>query len=179
MTGIEIARATFTDAGLLFPTIPESLAVRLKRENSWTFSTRGVPQVPYIVNYYAEELKRTDLEDYVLLAHSGHGLNSHAIQYYVVYGAVRVLLHHGWGGIFMDPEETTLRTNECLERVNRILELADAHPWCDSLGPLTVVATEFYGSSYKLPGEPAVESGRDGLAPDVALDLAISWLEAH
>jgi len=179
MTGIEIARATFTESGLHFPAIPGPLAARLEEKGAWLFSTRDVPVYPYFLAHYQEELQRTGLQDYVILAHSGHSFNSYAIQYYVVYGAVRILLHHGWGGAYMDYEATTLRANECLRRVDRILATADAHPWSDSLGPLTVVASDFYGSTYTLPGEPVPGLDDDKPGPDVALELAISWLEAR
>lgn len=47
---------------------------------------------PYNLQYYVEEMDQADAT-YVVLAHSGHGTNSYAIQYYLVSGPLRLFLH--------------------------------------------------------------------------------------
>lgn len=179
VTGIEVARATFNHAGLQFPTLPSSLAAKLKEEDPWIFSTRGIPKYPYFLDFYEDELQMANLEAYAILAHGGHSFNSYAIQYYIVYGAVRILLHHGWGGVYMDPDETTLSLNCRIARIDEIMAAAAASPWSDSLGPLTVVASDFYGSTYVLPDGTTKSRDLDHMSPDAALDTALAWLEVQ
>ena len=89
MSDIEKTRRCFVEAGLAFPTIPDEAAARLKEQRKWLFSTREIETSPYNLQHYVREFDRTHVADYVVLAHSGHGVNSYAVQYYVV--------HAPWG----------------------------------------------------------------------------------
>ena len=109
MTDIEKARELFRQAGLAFPTIPKQLAARLKERGEWLFSTREVKIWPYNLDDYVRESHDAP-GDYAVLCHSGHGVNSYAIQYYLVYGPLRMfVLGLGWRvhgrrcGRFQDP----------------------------------------------------------------------------
>ncbi len=82
MTDIEIARQLFRDAGLVFPTIPRELAAQLKQLDRWLFSTRPIDNSPYNLQDYVREADGTEVKDYTLLSHAGHGTNSWALQYY-------------------------------------------------------------------------------------------------
>src|SRR5208337_266479 len=102
MSDIDKAKHLFQKAGLSFPPIPNELASRLKEQGEWVFSTRPIEVSPYVLRHYVDEAEKTDVEDNALLAHSGHGVNSYAIQYYLVYGPLRMFLHLGWGGVYMN-----------------------------------------------------------------------------
>lgn len=85
MTDIEKARHLFQEAGLAFPTIPGALVAGLKEQGKWLFSTRELKMSPYNLQHYVHEVDGSHVEDYAVLCHSGHGTNSYAIQYYLVY----------------------------------------------------------------------------------------------
>ena len=101
----EKARALFTRAGLAFPTIPEELASRLKKQDTWRYSTRELKMSPYNLLHYVREGDRGAVDDYAVLCHSGHGSNSYALQYYLVNGPLRMFLHLAWGGVYTDAVE--------------------------------------------------------------------------
>lgn len=65
------ARDLFREEGLTFPSIPDELAARLKEQDMWVFSTREIKLSPYILQHYVCEV---DVEDYLILPHSGHGV---------------------------------------------------------------------------------------------------------
>lgn len=153
MTGLEKAKKLFHEAGLAFPQIPQELAVKLKEQSNWLFSTRKVDESPYHLLRYVVEAEQFNQEDFAILAHSGYGLNSYAIQYYLVHDPLRLFLHLGWGGVYMDPTATTNTINECFilaNEINKKVQSLSHHPLNRAL---FVVATEFYGCSWWLKGQ--------------------------
>lgn len=100
--GIEKARSLWRKTGLAFPTIPEELKRALNERGPWLYSTRSLPMSPYNLQYYLEEAELKRIKRYAVLAHSGHGVNSYAIQYYLLYKRLRLFLHLGWGGVYME-----------------------------------------------------------------------------
>ena len=105
MSDIDKAKQLFQKAGLSFPPIPPELSSQLKEQSEWLFSTRPIEVSPYILRHYVDEAEKSAVKDYALLAHSGHGVNSYAIQYYLVDGPLRMFLHLGWGGVYMNAAE--------------------------------------------------------------------------
>ena len=95
MSVLEKARRLFQEVGLALPEIPEELAAGLKEQGKWLFSTRDLEMSPYNLDHYVQEGDQAPAA-YVVLAHSGHGVNSYAIQYYLVSGPLRLFLHLGW-----------------------------------------------------------------------------------
>jgi hypothetical protein len=178
MTGIEKARQLFGDAGLAFPRIPEELAVRLKELDRWVFSTRPIDMSPYNLEHFVRETGRP-ADDYAVLAHSGHGVNSYAIQYYLVHGCLRLFLHLGWGGVYMDAEEEAAKIRECFSMADRLVEAAELAKKLTGNRRLTVVVSDFYGSYWLAPGQkrPRPKEGREKLT--AVLKEATDWLEAY
>jgi hypothetical protein len=107
--GIAKARQLFRDVGLAFPTIPAEFAVVLKELGPWLFSTQPVYIPPYNLKDYVDEAQGMDVKDHALLSHSGYGVSSYAIQYYLVRNPLRMFLHLGWGGLYMDTDAATVR----------------------------------------------------------------------
>jgi hypothetical protein len=62
---------------------------------------------PYNLQYYVHECDEIDVADYAVLCHSGHGVNSYALQYWIVQGSLRMFLHIRWGGGYMNAEGAT------------------------------------------------------------------------
>lgn len=183
MTDIETATHLFQDAGLPFPTIPEKLAAKLTELGRWHFSTRpDIDVSPYNLQHYVDEVGQTRVKDYATVCHSGHGVNSYAIQYYIVQGPLRMFLHLGWGGVYTDAEAATARIRDCFSIADQIVTVAQRVGEFQTGGHLTVVASDFCGSYWLPPGERPRRNDADGkdrsaLKPLAALTEALSWLE--
>lgn len=176
MTDIEKARQLFRDAGLAFPTIPEELAVQLKELDRWLFSTRPLERSPYNLQHYVREVDETEVKDYALLSHSGHGVNSYAIQYYVVRGSLRLFLHIGWGGGYMDAEASACTIRDCFALADRLVLAAQSAGKFQAGERLTVVGSDFYGSYWLPPEENLRREAKSRDGPLDVLTQALDWL---
>jgi hypothetical protein len=182
MTGIEKAKRLFHKAGLAFPTIPEELAAQLRELGRWLFSTRPVDIWPYDLQDYVREVEETQVEDYALLCHSGHGVNSYALHYYLVHGSLHMFLQLGWGGIYMDGEAKAATIRDCFSMADRIVPAAQSTGRFQAGERLTIVASDFGGSFWLLPGEKLEnwrEKVRSNEGPSVVLTQALDWLTGH
>lgn len=147
LAGVQEATALFTKAGLAFPPIPEELAPHFKRRDDWCFSSRPVTRSPYDIHSYVNEATTGTVQDYVLLAHAGHGINSYAIHYYLVRGSLQLFLQVGWGGVYMDKLATTADVNKCFRTAHELIqavEMAVQRGRLQSHDRLTVVAADFH-----------------------------------
>ena len=175
MTDHEKARHLFQTAGLAFPEIPDELAAKLKERGEWLFSTREIEISPYDLWHYVEESDDTMVEDYAILCHSGHGVNSYAIQYYLVYGELRLFLQLGWGGVNMDAQKAAADIAWCFELADEIVWQMSAVPRVKLRWPLTIVGSDCYGSYWSAPGKDIEE---DANSPGQVLSEAIQWLKS-
>jgi len=181
MTDIEKARLLFRDEGLAFPAIPAQLAGQLKERGRWVFSTRPIDMSPYNLQHYVHEVDRTQVEDYAVLSHSGHGVNSYAIQYYLVQGHLRMFLHLGWGGAYMDKKEDAATIRDCFSIADQVVRAAQSVEGFHAGEHLTVVGSDFYGSYWLRPAEtrPGKDPDRQGsrdVKPQEVLTGALGWL---
>ncbi len=181
MTDIEKARRLFQDEGLAFPTIPEQLAGQLTERGRGVFSTRPVDMSPYNLQHYVDEVDRTQVEDYAVLSHSGHGVNSYAIQYYLVQGYLRMFLHLGWGGIYMDKKEDAATIRDCFSIADQIVRVAQSVESFPAGEHLTIVGSDFYGSYWLPPGKTRLGKDLDrqgslDVKPQEVLTEALGWL---
>jgi hypothetical protein len=176
MSDIEKARELFEAVGLAFPTIPKELAARLKQRGEWCFPTRELKISPYELRDYVDETDCSSGE-YVVLCHSGHGVNSYAIQYYVVYGPLRLFLHLGWGGAYMDAIETASDVRECFSLADEVVSAAMKMGKVRADERLTIVGSDFYGSYWFISGTSS-ERERDGSkSPSEVLTEVLQWLK--
>jgi hypothetical protein len=176
-TDIEKAKELFRQAGLAFPTIPAQLATRLKERDNWLFSTREVDESPYELRSYIGDAHATDVADYAILAHSGHGSNSYAIQYYLVYGALRMFLHLGWGGVYMDPNRAAATIHECFSLADEIIAAVQTSGRLRLGDRLIIVGSDFYGSYWSAPGQARREEDLPRETPATVLSEALHWLK--
>ena len=176
MTDTEKARRLFQNAGLAFPTIPEEFAPRLKERNEWLYSTREIEVWPYDLDHYVHEITRTHVEDYVVLSHSGHGVNSYAIQYYLVRGALRMFLHLGWRGVYSDAEADAAKIRDCFSLADKIVATTQTVGRLRPGDRLTVVGSDFYGSYWLPPGKSRRKRGEDSKTPADVLAEVLRWL---
>jgi hypothetical protein len=177
MTDIEKARQIFTSAGLGFPTIPKELAPFFKQKDNWFFSTRETGFHPYNLIQYVNELDNHTVEDYALLCHSGHGVNSYAIQYYLVLKNLAIFLYLGWGGVYMDNQANATQIRECFSLADKlVLTLRGKKISSDRL---LIVASDIEDSYWSnQEGIHLVESF-NGKGPKEILLKAINWLSTN
>lgn len=176
MTDIEKARTLFGEAGLAFPTIPEGLAVQLKEQDRWLFSTRALEMSPYNLQHYVHEVEGADVNDYAVLSHSGHGANSYAIQYYLVVGPLRMFLHLGWGGVYMDADAAAGNIRECFSLADQIVPAAMTVGRLGAGDRLTVVGSNFYGSHWSAPDQSRQKERKGSPSPAEVLAEVLQWL---
>jgi hypothetical protein len=176
MDDVEEARRLFLNAGLAFPNIPEELAMRLQKRERWVFSTRMVEVWPYDLRHYISEFDESHVEDYVILSGSGHGVNSYAIQYYIVCGALGMFLHLGWDGVYMDNQLEAIKIRDCFSLADKIVLLAINNVRFKKGERLTVVASDFYGSYWTLSGGRPQKQEGESRGPAVVLNKVLLWL---
>ena len=177
MSDIEKAERLFREAKLPFPTIPEELAARLKENQDWLFSTREINVSPYDLEDYVREIDDPSVEDYVVLAHSGHGVNSYALQYYVVCGALRMFLHLAWGGAYMDAKEDGAKVRKCFSLADDIIRAEKDWEKEHSGERLTIVCSDFYGSYWSNVEEGRGAHESNAKHPTQVLNEVLRWLQ--
>lgn len=177
---LEAAKQFLAESGVPLPKIPEALAARLEQQGKGLFSTREETVDPYVLPPYVEEFVQGTAEDYVLICHSGHGINSYAVQYYLVYAGLGLFIHIGLGGVYMDNEVQTREIRESFALADRLVALVEQSI---KIGPehrLTVVAADFYDSYWISPGTESTERERKRGAlhrkPEEVLTEALEWL---
>jgi hypothetical protein len=128
-TVVERARALFAAQGLPFPSLPANLAARLRQQGQFIFATIDHQYSPYAIHYYAEPLLRGgDSDDYAVIGFDGHGINSHAIHYYLVEKNLALFVQRLWGGGYMDPETFRPGIERAFEAAGQLREkMALAH----------------------------------------------------
>lgn len=176
MSVLEKARGLFQEAGLAFPKVPEQLAAGLKEQGKWLFSTRELKMSPYNFQHYVQQDDQAPAE-YVVLAHSGHGINSYAIQYYLVPGPLHLFLHLGWGGVYMDAEAAGSKIRECFSLADEIVPAAMTSGRFARGERLTIVGSDFYGSYWSAPGQNAQKERRGEQGPAEVLSEVVHWLK--
>ena len=92
----------------VMPELWQSWAWRSDEEIEPTWCHRGVPSA-----------QRTVLDRYWMFAHSGIGLNSHAIGLVCRSGPLLLELQAGWGGETMDLDLSTASVNAIIDTWNR------------------------------------------------------------
>jgi hypothetical protein len=142
--GQSSARKAFADNGLAFPAIPAELGKKLRRRQDWQWCNQAIPTPPYFIQAWVEAFQQGDIEELALLAHDGHGVNSHALQYYLVHDGLALFLHLAWGGVYMDQEASTRNVNHCLSLADQIVERWQSLPGHQRRNGLLVVAADFY-----------------------------------
>lgn len=116
--------------------------------------------------------------EYILLSHSGHGVNSYAIQYYLVYGPLRMFLFLGWGGAYMDADANASNIRECFSLADEIVPAAKKVGKRGAGECLTIVASDFYGSYWSAPGKSRQKKRMGHKGPVEVLSEVLHWLKS-
>jgi hypothetical protein len=120
------AKRLFEDAGLLLPPVPSGLRAKFRRLDEWLYGSRAViPLAMYLFEPYLLEAIHSKVPDYVAIGHLGHGINSYAITYQLVYGSIACFTQTAWGGVYGDPDSETAEARRQLEKCAQLVELAE------------------------------------------------------
>jgi hypothetical protein len=117
-----------------------------------------------------------------VLSHSGHGVNSYAIQYYLVQGCLCMFLHLGWGGVYMDAEAAVAEIRDCFSMADQVVTAAQKAGTFQAGERLTVVGSDFYGSYWLPPGVNRREKDaghKSHARPLEVLTEALGWLTSY
>lgn len=110
---------------------------------------------PYNPQRYVAESEEAQVEDYALLAHSGHGVNSDAIHYYLVQDKLRMFLQLLWGGAYMDARQSAAKIRERFSMADRLVAATQTVGKFQPGGRLTMVVSDFYGGLLAASGTKA------------------------
>ena len=136
--------ATFTASGLPVPPVPVALRPALERRGEWFWSTRPLDRGDLYDPHLLMDEATWPGPDYIAIARVGHGVNSHFLSCQAVFGPVALFAQTGWGGVYMDQERQAAEVTAQLERVARVLALADVWPEIARAGHRLIVAESVY-----------------------------------
>jgi hypothetical protein len=100
--GVEAAALMFEEAGLVRPPVPDSLAAGFVQRHKWTFASRDLSWGLYAWGPFLEEAILGEVDDYVATGYGGHGMNSWALHYYLLYGPLALFVQVPRGGVYDD-----------------------------------------------------------------------------
>jgi hypothetical protein len=166
----------FRRVGLAFPFVPEELASQMKKLGRWLYSTRQIEMSPYNLQHYEEEIGRSRVRDYAIIAHAGHGVNSYAIHYYLVHGSLAMLLQLAWGGVYMDPKVEATKILDCFAIADRLVQAAALTPKLKRSDRLLLVGSDLYGSYWLPPGKSRPQRINVRNSPLKVLLQAFDWV---
>ena len=173
----ESAKKLFQDNGLTFPMIPEKLAEDLKEQEKWLFSTRKIQVSPYFLQQYVNELDKNDVKDYVVLSHAGRGINSYAIQYYLVHNNLKMFLHLRWGGVYINTQNAAADIQTCFSLADKIVLTVESSEKLQTGSDLKIVCSDSYGSYWSAPGKEEEKEDPSFKNPVEVLTEVLHWLQ--
>lgn len=154
-SGLEAAQAWLAEEGIPFPCMPVELQNNLQPIAEGVFSSRlTLPATPYFIDGFVQEVETESVDDYVVLAFDGHGMNSYAIHYYLVYGPLAFFLQVSWGGAYMNREKAQAAISSVFAKIEPIIKTALKVKVKDnkSSSRFILSASSFYGSRWRQLG---------------------------
>jgi hypothetical protein len=108
------AQALFEQEGLPFPPVPNRLAASLRQtpRSEFVFATRRLHDSPYSIDPFVQEAEASPQADYAVVGFDGHGVNSWAVHYYLVYEELALFIQQPWGGAYLDAERARVEIAE-------------------------------------------------------------------
>src|SRR5581483_5000045 len=102
--------------------------------------------------------------------------NSYAIQYYLVYGRLRMYLHLARGGVYMDAKAATSRIRKCFSLAHQIVSAVYRRDKLTHPASLIIGCSDFYGSYWSAAGQGR-QSAREkqGNRPAEVLAEILRW----
>ncbi|MBI4860034.1 MAG: hypothetical protein HY815_07185 [Candidatus Riflebacteria bacterium] len=119
----------FRAARLALPPIPGVFRPRLRRQDSWVWSTRPIEAFEtYMFRKYIGELFAGPVEAYVAVCHAGRGINSYGLQLHLVYGPLALFTQDSWGGAYSDEERSRRDISGTFESAAQLVDVVDQAP---------------------------------------------------
>lgn len=110
------AESLFQAENLPFPPVPAALVAGLLPCGPTVFATRTFDDSPYHLDRFLHEAERgMAMADYALVGFDGHGINSWAVHYYLVCGALALFIQLPWGGAYSSTESARREIAHLLE----------------------------------------------------------------
>ena len=147
---LDRARSLFAEAGLPFPAIPAEFVPDFREVDNWHFEANAPQGHPYNLHKYTRLARLASLNNYVVLAHAGHGVNSYAIHYFLVQKPLCVFLQIGWGGVYMDASKAVALLKRCFDLVEELVsatQAATARGRLNTDDRIVVTSSDFYINS--------------------------------
>ena len=166
--------SAFLEQQLPIPILPGEIAQRIRRVAPWMWTSRESWTSPYDLSAWLSEVLKHPTEDYVMIGHAGHGMNSYALHYYLVYGPLAVFAQFHWGGAYTDQSRTVLSLSRLYEAVESMLTgiaAAVREGRLPESARLIVKQSDFAGHGWRLLESPSesedlesLQEAKDGLA---------------
>lgn len=123
---LDQARHQLRKASLAFPPLPDELAAHFQRFGPWWWGTRELNA--FEMYLFGGIVGADGIEgpppDYMALCHAGHGVNSYALNYQLVFRPVAIIFQVGWGGIYGDKAKEAARFRRQCELAAGLVDVA-------------------------------------------------------
>lgn len=117
------ARQRFGQLQLPLPPIPDAFVSDLEEYGDWFWGTRKIESLYQGVFPLIRELIKSAVPDYLIFGHAGHGINSYAIHYFLVYERLALFMEIGFGGVYMDPGRAAADVRHALGAARALLDV--------------------------------------------------------
>jgi hypothetical protein len=120
----------FESMGLPVPPVPAALRPRLLAHGSVCWATREITgfDMYFWTMAEAEEVLAGRASEYVAVSHSGHGVNSYAVTYHLVYRGLALFMQEAWGGIYMDNHAQAAKLADMFDRCAGLVGWCERQP---------------------------------------------------
>lgn len=170
------ATEIFASAGLTFPVLPAWARDQLTKVDDWSYTSRRTTPSPYSIDTYVREFVHGEADDYAVVSHAGHGVNSWAISYFVVSGRCGVFVQSAWGGAATSDDDDEIERRVMAERFAQTDLLLERNEERRDDDWLAVVVSDFHGQRWAWwpPG-----GAPSWVASDNVLGEALDWTAAR
>lgn len=143
----------FAGVGLAVPYVPQPLAARMTRLDTWCWSSRASDAELRMADYLLESIDELTgaVEDHVTVSHGGHGINSYALTWRMAFGPFAFVVQDGWGGAYGGPADNGslarcfAHISELVRRAEERMESADRSPAVAWVRPVVVAYSPMRG----------------------------------
>jgi hypothetical protein len=122
--------------GLSAPPVPVRLRPALRGRGRACWSTRREDNGSEMYMWTLAEAAGVlsgDTRDYLAVSHAGHGVNSYAVTYHLVYRGLALFVQEAWGGAYMDNDAQAASVADMFDRCRILVDLWEAR--LDSAAP--------------------------------------------
>ena len=175
----DAAVTAFQEAGLPFPPVPPDLAAQLRQCGPHWYATRPVDRSPYdLASFLSPDVSATP---FALVGFDGHGVNSHAVHYYLVRPSLALYVQLPWGGVYLDHEEAKREIEELFTWAQQLqagMEAADDQGRLAPRRRLEVMASRFRDAGWRWNDTGGTADGTPWRPASGMLDAILKEVDA-